>query len=248
MPESILTLSGVGRSFGGLRAVDDVSLEVQAGHIHAIVGPNGAGKTTLFNMISGFVRADQGTVTFAGRDITRDAVHQRVRHGLVRTFQNIRLFGGLTVLENVLVAQHTHAPSLLSRRAAVERRLRARAEELIDLLELGEYRARLAAGLPYGVQKRLELARAMAANPRLLLLDEPVAGMNEVESRQIMRDILKLRASGVTVLLVEHDMEVVMGASDRITVLNFGKIIAAGTPDDILADRTVREAYLGAEV
>ncbi len=244
----MLRLEGITRRFGGLTAVDHVDLEIMSGNVHSIVGPNGAGKTTLFNLISGFIKPHEGQIFLDGREISRLPIHKRVPLGLVRTFQNIRLFEGLTVYENVLVAQHCRAPRLtmrISARADEERRLRARADQLVDLLDLGDYRDRLATGMPYGVQKRLELARAMASQPRVLLLDEPTAGMNESESRRILAEILALRTGGTTIVLVEHDMEVVMGASDMITVLNFGKVIAHGTPQQVFADQTVREAYLG---
>lgn len=247
----ILELSHVTRRFGGVTAVSDVDLVVERGSVHAVVGPNGAGKTTLFNVVSGFVLPDEGSIRLDGEDITMLAPHRRVPLGVVRTFQNIRLFSGMSVRDNVLVGQHTHANArtwsiLRPRPTANELRLRHAADEVIALLGLSEYADRPASGLPYGIRKRVELARALAARPKLLLLDEPTAGMNDDESADIIGRIAELRQRGMTVLLVEHDMKVVMRASDRVTVLDFGRVIADGTPGEIQKDPAVRTAYLGA--
>jgi branched-chain amino acid transport system ATP-binding protein len=249
--EPILRAAGLTKRFGGLAAVNNVDLDVARGHVHAIIGPNGAGKTTIFNLVSGFLPPDGGSLWLDGREITRLPVYGRTALGIVRTFQNIRLFRGLTVLENVLVGQHTTARPgffsiwpVASRR---ERELHQRAEELLELFHLADDRERLASELPYGAQKRLEMARALAAQPSVLLLDEPTAGMNERESEEIAVEIAAIRARGVTVVLVEHDMNVVMGASDVVTVLSFGEKIAEGTPDQVQADPAVRLAYLGEE-
>jgi len=249
MSEPVLRLRGLTRRFAGLTAVNAVDLDVLAGQVHGVIGPNGAGKTTLFNLVSGFLLPDQGSIEFAGRDISRLPTHRRTALGIVRTFQNIRLFGGLTVEQNVLVGQHHLArPGLRSAwpvPSTHERDLRAKTEDLIELFRLGDYRERLARELPYGVQKRLELARALASEPRVLMLDEPTAGMNEHESDEIIDEILAIRERQVTVLLVEHDMNVVMETSDRVSVLNFGEKIAEGAPTDVQADEAVRVAYLG---
>lgn len=247
--EPVLRLRQVTRRFAGLIAVDAVDLEVFAGQVHGVIGPNGAGKTTLFNLISGFLLPDAGSVVLAGRDITRLPTHRRTALGIVRTFQNIRLFGGLTVTQNILVGQHhvagTGLRSIWPMPTRLERSLRDKSAELLELFRLGDYQNRLARELPYGVQKRLEMARALASEPRVLMLDEPTAGMNEHESDEIIDEILAIRQRGVTVLLVEHDMNVVMETSDQISVLNFGKKIAEGEPEAVQADEAVRVAYLG---
>lgn len=247
----MLRAQGLTKRFGGLVAVNDVSIEIESGSVHGIIGPNGAGKTTLFNLVSGFVPIDAGRLHLDDRDVTRLPAHERSRLGIVRTFQNIRLFRGLTVLENVLLGQYPVArPGYLSIWPVAskrERALRAEADALLTLFRLTDVRDRPAASLPYGVQKRVELARALAARPRVLLLDEPTAGMNEHESDEIADEILAVRARGVTVVLVEHDMNVVMRTSDRVTVLSFGEKIAEGTPTEIQSNPAVRLAYLGQE-
>ena len=245
----ILRAERLTRRFGGLVAVNSVSLEVAPGTVHGVIGPNGAGKTTLFNLISGFVAPDAGQLWLDDRDITRLRPHQRSALGVVRTFQNIRLFRGLSVLDNILIGQHTVArPGLLAiwpRKTARDRALRREADELLELFELSPLRDRLASALPYGAQKRVEMARALAGRPRVLLLDEPTAGMNEDESARIADEILAIRGRGITVVLVEHDMNVVMRTSDVVAVLNFGEKIAEGTPAQIQANAEVRLAYLG---
>lgn len=245
----MLRIERLTKRFAGLAAVSDVSLEIERGHVHGVIGPNGAGKTTLFNLISGFLLPDDGEIWFDERDVARMPTHRRTAMGIVRTFQNIRLFGGLTVFENILVGQHPVArPGLRSIspwRSARDRELQRDAEDLLDLFRLRDYRDRRAGELPYGVQKRLELARALASQPQLLMLDEPTAGMNEQESAEIAEELLAMRERGVTVLLVEHDMNVVMETCDRLTVLNFGKKIAEGDPDTVQTNPEVRLAYLG---
>jgi branched-chain amino acid transport system ATP-binding protein len=251
LADVILRAEGLVKRFGGLAAVDGVDLAVRGGQVHGIIGPNGAGKTTLFNLISGFLAPDAGRLWLEEREITKLPIHERTRLGIVRTFQNIRVFRGLSVLENVLVGQHTQArPGFFSIWPWVDQRerdLRQRAEELLALFRLADDRHRLASELPYGAQKRIEMARALAAGPKVLLLDEPTAGMNEHESEEIAEEILAVRARGVTVVLVEHDMNVVMSTSDLVTVLNFGVKIAEGGPEAIQADPEVRLAYLGEE-
>lgn len=245
----ILRAERLTRRFGGLTAVNAVSLDVTAQTVHGVIGPNGAGKTTLFNLISGFVVPDAGHLWLDDRDITTLRPHQRSHLGVVRTFQNIRLFRGLSVHDNILVGQYPVArPKLWSIspvKSARDRALLKEADELLELFDLTGLRDRPAAGLPYGAQKRVEMARALASRPRVLLLDEPTAGMNEDESARIADEILAIRDRGITVVLVEHDMNVVMHTSDIISVLNFGEKIAEGTPAEIQANPDVRLAYLG---
>jgi branched-chain amino acid transport system ATP-binding protein len=251
-----LAVEGVDLRFGGIHALRGVSLRAEAGRITAIIGPNGAGKTSVFNAISGFYRPAAGRVRLGDTDITAAPVHARAAMGLARTFQNIALFRGLTVLENIkLGGHHTMKAGLLS--ALVYGR-RARAEEMalreeverrvIDFLEIDHIRHRSVDALPYGLQKRVELARALAMRPRVLLLDEPVAGMNREETEDMARFVLDVQEEwGVTVLLVEHDMGMVMDISSHVVVLNFGQVIASGAPDEVRRHPDVIQAYLGAE-
>ena len=253
--EPLLRAEGIGLSFGGVAALKDVSLDVAPGGITALIGPNGAGKTSLFNVVSGFHKPNTGKLTFAGRDITTLATHKRAGLGIARTFQNISLFPGMTVLDNIKLGAHTHlkigvlAAGVFwgpARREEVE--LRAEIErQIIDFLEIDHIRKTPVAILPYGLQKRVELGRALAMRPRLLLLDEPVAGMNREETEDMARFILDLQEEwGVTILLVEHDMSMVMDISNHVIVLNFGEKIAEGTPEAVQKDAAVIEAYLGA--
>ncbi|TAK41674.1 MAG: ABC transporter ATP-binding protein [Betaproteobacteria bacterium] len=247
----MLDLKGVARYFGGVRAVDGLELTVGDGEIVALIGPNGSGKSTTVNLIAGVFPLSAGAIYFRGEDIGGLPTHRRLQAGIARTFQNIRLFGQLTVWQNLWVAQN--ALEDRARRGFFARWLggRARArEEIFQLLEfsaLAHKQDELAANLAFGEQRRLELARALASKPKLLLLDEPAAGMNSEEIGQLRERILSLRQRGVTILLIEHVMELVMGVADRIAVLNFGQKIAEGAPAEIQADAAVRRAYLGGE-
>jgi branched-chain amino acid transport system ATP-binding protein len=251
----ILSVRDLSLRFGGVKALAGVSFDVAPGSITAIIGPNGAGKTSLFNCVSGFYRPASGTVLLKGRDIGRLSAPERAKAGLARTFQNIALFRGMSVLDNIKLGRHAHLRTGLldallwfGRARREEREVRADIEErVIDFLEINHIRHRPVAALAYGLRKRLELARALAMKPRLLLLDEPVAGMNREETEDMARFILDVREEwGVTVLMVEHDMGLVMDISDHVVVLNFGQVIARGTPAEVSAHPEVVRAYLGA--
>ncbi|ADU50770.1 amino acid/amide ABC transporter ATP-binding protein 1, HAAT family [Thermaerobacter marianensis DSM 12885] len=251
----LLQLDRVGIRFGGLKAVDGLTLSVDRGELVGLIGPNGAGKTTVFNLLTGVYTPTEGTITFAGERIDGLKPHVLARRGIARTFQNIRLFGHLTVLDNVRVAyqvntRHTVLDSILRlpRYFAEEGRMAEESLALLERLGLAAHQDELARNLPYGLQRRLEIARALALKPRLLLLDEPAAGMNPQESRELMELIAGVRRDfGLTVLLIEHDMTVVMGICERIYVLDHGVLIAEGTPEEIRRNPRVIEAYLGEE-
>lgn len=249
MAEPLLQAIRICKNFQGVEALGDVDVSLERGTIHGIVGPNGAGKTTLLNILSGYVRPTTGRVQIEGRDVTRLSPQRRVPLGVVRTFQNIRLFGGLTVLDNVLLGQHSRARtglvSLVPMRSRTDKKLRADAEHALELFELLPYRKRRAGELPYGVQKQLEMARALAARPNALLLDEPAAGMTSEGRHSLVQRIRKMRDEGLSVLVVEHDMDIIAKVCDVVTVLNFGRKLTEGTPETVLASDEVRTAYLG---
>jgi branched-chain amino acid transport system ATP-binding protein len=250
-----LAVDGVSLRFGGLRVLSNVSFNVARGSITSVIGPNGAGKTSLFNCISGFYRPQEGRIRFAGEDITATPPPERARAGLARTFQNIALFRGMTVLDNIKLGRHVHMTSGLmdglfywgrARREEIEIRTEIE-ERVIDFLEINHIRNHPVAALPYGLRKRVEMARALAMRPRVLMLDEPVAGMNREETEDMARFVLDVKEEwGVTILMVEHDMGLVMDISDHVVVLNFGQVIAAGKPTEVTSHPDVIKAYLGA--
>ena len=252
--EALLSVQRLQKSFGGLMALNNVSFDVNPGEIVALIGPNGAGMTTLFNLITGFHDPDGGQVSFNGSRIDNLAPHQIVRHGIVRTFQNLQIFNNLTVLENVMVGLHIHGQSGML--AAVLRLPSARKEEKIsrqeayrylELVGLSERANAPASGLPFGQQRLLEIARALAVHPTLLLLDEPAAGLTQTETLALDDLICRLREDGLTILLVEHDMELVMSIADRVVVLHYGTVIASGTTQEVQSNPEVIQASLGTD-
>ncbi len=250
----MLALQSVSRHFGGLKVLQDVSFTVPQGSIFGLIGPNGAGKTTVVNLITGLLPPTSGDIHFQGDSLLGHAPHEITRRGLARTFQNIRIFKEMTLLENVVVGQHRHLDygvlgllAALPGYRAAEKRARDRAMELLSWVKLDHKAHDTADNLSYGEQRKLELARALATEPQLLLLDEPVAGMNTTEKTELMRVIEAIKARGYTLFMIEHDMRFVMGLCDRIAVLNFGRIIAEGPPEQISRDPQVIEAYLGRE-
>ncbi len=248
----MLVLERVSRRFGGLAALNNVSLDVPQGQIIGLIGPNGAGKTSLLNLISGLDRASSGTILFNGNPIHTKAPHVIAHMGIARTYQNIRLFGEMSVLENVVVGTHIHGSAglwealfMLPKYRAEEHALRETAKKWVDQLGLTSFSNTSAEALPYGNQRRVELARALATHPSLLLLDEPTAGMNAAETQRLGELILSLQKTGLTILVIEHNMTFISQVCDRVVVLNFGEVIARGTPEEIKTNPAVIEAYLG---
>jgi len=249
---TLLSLDSVSLSFGGLQAVDNVSLQVEKGQILALIGPNGAGKSTIFNLITGIYRPNQGKITYAAQEITGIKTNKITDLGISRTFQNIRLFGALSVWDNVRIGCHSRSQARLWGALLRGKKVQAEEEEIsqkslaiLEFMGLAGKKDELACNLSYGEQRRLEIARALASEPGLVLLDEPAAGMNPKEKEDLVGVIKKIREKGITILLVEHDMKFVMGLSDQVAVLDYGRKIACGTPAEVRSNPEVITAYLG---
>ena len=253
MKPTLLAARDIAKHFGGVRALSEVSLSIGEGDIYGLIGPNGAGKTTFFNCLTGLYVADQGGFEFAGQPLRLDAPHETAQRGIARTFQNIRLFGQMTALENVMVGRHVRTRAgvfgAILRTAATraeEAATRRRAEELLHYVGIADRAGDLACNLSYGDQRRLEIARALATEPRLLCLDEPAAGMNGTETEALRELIAGLQRDGLTILLIEHDVKLVMGLCDRVAVLDYGRLVIEDVPAVVQTDPRVIEAYLGA--
>ena len=250
-----LTISNVTLTFGGLNALTNVNMRFESGLITSVIGPNGAGKTSLLNCVSGFYHPNEGDIVYNDKNLTHASPHQVTKLKVARAFQNLELFSGLSVLDNLLLARHTNlkynffqACIYLGKASRLEAENRAYVEDVIDFMELEPYRKRVVGNLSYGIQKRVEVARALTLDPQLLLLDEPMAGMNIEEKEDIVRFIIDIKKDRhTTIVLVEHDLGVVMDISDRIYVLDFGEVIGSGTPQEVAADPKVIDAYIGEE-